>query len=106
MIKKLIMIATFFITHSVYVLAEPEPMMTKGDLCAYLNLSARQQTGFLSWATKQLDKDWSSDPLYLEALEIEIEIAEKKQTHYQSLFEFSKCHSDARWNERLIPDPV
>ena len=106
MIKKLIVIATFLVTHSVYVFAEPEPMMTKGDLCAYLSLSARQQTGFLSWATKQLDKDWSSDPLYLEALEIEIEIAEKKQTRYQSLFEFSNCHSDARWNERLTPDPI
>ena len=69
-------------------------------------MSARQQTGFLSWATKQLDKDWSSDPLYLEALEIEIEIAEKKQTRYQSLFEFSNCHSDARRNERLTHDPI
>lgn len=103
---KSITIATFLIMHPAYVFAEPEPMMTKGDLCAYLSLSTRQQTGFLSWASKQLTKDWSSDPLYLEALKIEIQIAEKKQTHYQSLFEFSKCHSDARWNERLISDPI
>ena len=103
---KSITIATLLIMHPVSVSAEPEPMMTKGDLCAYLSLSARQQTGFLTWATNQLKEDWSSDPHYLEALKIEIEIAEKKQTHYQSLFEFSKCHSDARWNERLIPDPI
>ena len=103
---KSITIATFLITHSVGVFDEPGPMMTKGDLCAYLSLSARQQTGFLTWATNQLKEDWSSDPHYLEALKIEIEIAEKKQTHYQSLFEFSNCHSDVRWNERLIPDPI
>ena len=94
------------VTESGTVQAQPPWSAAQTTGLLGLEGGARQQTGFLSWATKQLDKDWSSDPLYLEALEIEIEIAEKKQTHYQSLFEFSKCHSDSRWNERLIPDPI
>ncbi|CAI8291483.1 MAG: Uncharacterised protein [Gammaproteobacteria bacterium] len=89
-----------------HVVAEPEPMMTKGDLCAYLALSSRQQEGFLSWAAEKKQEDFSHDPLYLEALIYEIDVAERKKAHYESLMEYSRCDSDNRWGEKLVPNPI
>ena len=88
------------------LMAEPEPMMTKGDLCAYLGLSARQQENFLAWAYEKKKEDFSDDPLYLEALVIEIDLAENKKTHYESMMNYSECDSSSRWHEKLVPEAI
>lgn len=88
------------------VVAEPEPMMTKGDLCAYLALSSRQQEGFLNWAAEKRQEDFSHDPLYLEALIYEIDVAERKKAHYESLMQYSQCDSGNRWSEKLVPNAI
>mgnify|MGYP000880287183 CR=1 FL=1 len=103
---KAIILSGLLATAHTPLMAEPEPMMTKGDLCAYLGLSARQQENFLAWAYEKKKEDFSDDPLYLEALVIEIDLAENKKTHYESMMNYSECDSSSRWHEKLVPEAI